>query len=565
MNDLAERLRQIERNPSPDLWEEIASRPAQASATVQPSGWRRATIIAASLAIGFAAVAWVVVAFRPESGPPSIGSVTTDGSRLDISRATDGSLSASWTYGDTVRLGVPVDVLASRPTVNGAEDQSSPKPGPVSEFLGIEGFSIDWVALGAVEPTVMSIPADVPIASSEETVLLAFRAGEGQGAGYVEWGEMTILRTPTDLRLLESGGRYRIVVVGGGTDDALDDALFQFAFDIDIMPQPSATDDVSLLVSSSGPSSDLALLTGTLTTEGGCIAVSTGPDSSVYVIWPEGYSLAEEGGGTWLMDDSGNRVAAIGDEVEMGGGSTNLAHAEPSVPGGIPSSCAVGGPDSYWFAGTPQLMSTDTAAAMQAHAEVEAILAELWTQLARTDELQGEIQAATQRVSVLLTDIGDGTPSADQAKELGQLRSLIRRWQPSLDAGRARIEQLRARLESRRGSLDDQLARVDPTTFPTSLKVTCTGDFTGGTAASTPMVLSRDGTVQMEVTNAIPNEPVYLDVGGGVRTLTIPAGATVTRELASPLPTHLQIVCTYETPTDSWARPPHVVVVADPG
>lgn len=111
---------------------------------------------------------------------------------------------------------------------------------------------------------------------------------------------------------------------------------------------PSAS-DVTALVSSSGPSGDTALLTGTLTAENGCLAVST-----VYVVWPAGYSLSEEKAGIWLVDDSGTLVARIGDEVQMGGGITNLAHAEPEVVGGIPSSCEVGSPDAYWFAGTPE-------------------------------------------------------------------------------------------------------------------------------------------------------------------------------------------------------------------
>ena len=123
----------------------------------------------------------------------------------------------------------------------------------------------------------------------------------------------------------------------------------------------SDTENVSLLVSSSGPSGDQALLTGTLTAEDGCLAVSTGT-SSVYVVWPAGYSLAEEKGGTWLVNDSGTLVAMIGDEVQMGGGITNLPHAEPEVVGGIPSSCEVGGPDAYWFAGIPALVLADGVA-----------------------------------------------------------------------------------------------------------------------------------------------------------------------------------------------------------
>jgi hypothetical protein len=363
MTDLNERLRGIDRLSPPDLWEAAQARAEAGVQVPAVSPGRRFAIIAASLTIGLAAVAWVVVAIRPESRPPSLGTVPAGTSRIDIALAADGAVSASWTYGDAVLLGVAADVLGPGPaSVDGAGDQGSPVPGTVTEFLGVEGFSIDYGALGAVEPSAMSIPSDVPITSDGETALLAFRAGEGQGAGYVEWGQMTALRTPTDLRRLESGGRYRIVVVTLGTDDA----LFQFAFDIDVMPQSSATApaDPAILVSSSGPSGDTALLTGTLTIENGCLAVSTGPDSSLYVVWPAGYAL-EEG---WLLDDSGSQIARIGDEVQMGGGITNLAHAEPSVPDGIPASCEVGGPDAYWFAGTPELVGPSPVAS-----ETEAV------------------------------------------------------------------------------------------------------------------------------------------------------------------------------------------------
>jgi hypothetical protein len=134
---------------------------------------------------------------------------------------------------------------------------------------------------------------------------------------------------------------------------------------------PFAPNTPAILVSTSGPSGDLALLTGTLTADSGCLAVSGGPGSSVFVVWPAGYSLADEGSETWLLDDSGNRIAAIGDQVQMGGGITNLAHAEPSVQGGIPAACEIGGPDAYWFAGTPDLVeaANPTVEAVPVHIE----------------------------------------------------------------------------------------------------------------------------------------------------------------------------------------------------
>ena len=111
-----------------------------------------------------------------------------------------------------------------------------------------------------------------------------------------------------------------------------------------------------ILVASSGESSDAALLTGTLTIENGCLAVSGGPNTSVYVVWPEGFSIRQGGDDVWLLDHSGSQIARIGDTMRMGGGITNLAHAEPEVVGGIPSTCEVDGPDAYWFAGAPELV-----------------------------------------------------------------------------------------------------------------------------------------------------------------------------------------------------------------
>jgi hypothetical protein len=122
----------------------------------------------------------------------------------------------------------------------------------------------------------------------------------------------------------------------------------------------NGTGGITLLVSSSGPSGDQALLTGTLTTEDGCVAVSSGPGSSVFVLWPAGYSLAEEAGTFWLVDDAGNPIAMIGDEIRMGGGSTTLADAKRSVPDGIPTACEVAGPDAYFLAGTPEVVPPAT-------------------------------------------------------------------------------------------------------------------------------------------------------------------------------------------------------------
>lgn len=173
------------------------------------------------------------------------------------------------------------------------------------------------------------------------------------------WDEITS-RTAESSPVDRHSSRHR--VAAGLVAAVVSIAALVFLVSVFRTNDPHRTDagglgDVTLLVSSAGPSGDSALLTGSLTIDSGCVAVSGEPGSYVYVVWPAGYSLAGEGGETWLFDDSGNQVAAIGDQVQMGGGITNLAHAEPSVLGGIPSTCEVGGPDAYWFAGTPELVS----------------------------------------------------------------------------------------------------------------------------------------------------------------------------------------------------------------
>ena len=137
---------------------------------------------------------------------------------------------------------------------------------------------------------------------------------------------------------------------------------------------PKTTDmTTTALVSSSGPSRGQARLGGPLAIRNGCLTVS-GYDSPMYVVWPNGYSLAEEGDDLWLVDDLGNRVATIGDEVLMEGESRDLARAEPEVLGGIPPSCEViGGPDAYWFAGVPEVVEpspSGDSTATSARAEI---------------------------------------------------------------------------------------------------------------------------------------------------------------------------------------------------
>lgn len=66
---LDERFATFEQMPAPDLWPEIERRERAPGSTPRTSGWRRLGIAAAALAIGTAAVVFVVHAFTPQRRP----------------------------------------------------------------------------------------------------------------------------------------------------------------------------------------------------------------------------------------------------------------------------------------------------------------------------------------------------------------------------------------------------------------------------------------------------------------------------------------------------------------
>lgn len=344
MDDLTKRLRQIEANRAPDLWEEIVSR----HPGTPQAGTPRERLIAALVAtvVAVAAIGFLVNAFDSFGSDRSATTGQGEWVKGEIE-----SLGASFQYPSTWHLqpfDEPVGDAAFTGAVvsNASEDLHHPD-------LGGDGATSTW-DLSELRPdgvvvSIEDLAALLMTTSPDSQFPLALADAEQLGRTRHS-GDAEGLWLPFWLN-----GRHLGARVYFGPEASEDDR--QVAADIVASIRPKqmgdAGADPTILVSSSGPSGDQALLTGTLTAEDGCLAVSTGT-SSVYVVWPAGYSLSEEKGGTWLADESGTLVAKIGDEVQMGGGITNLAHAEPGVVGGIPSSCEVGGPDAYWFAGTPE-------------------------------------------------------------------------------------------------------------------------------------------------------------------------------------------------------------------
>ena len=345
MDDLAERLRQIERNPSPDLWDEITSRSVTSDSSGRLGLRHRVAAGLVAAVVSIAALAFLVAVFRSEP--------------------------------DREAVGTPLSPLTIR--VRTTED-----PFDLHVSATFQGAAIDLVGIETPGPdleypnsTSMELPVGTPIVveASDDLSISVFELDPDTGEFVVENGSclirgpLGVLPGPAETAFFIyvegkgfSGGQaFRAETVGQDLDhdSALDPSS---TVDANKLGLATCDADPSLLVSSSGPSGDDALLAGTLSSESGCVAVSGRPGSFVYVVWPAGYSLTDEGGDTWLVDDSGSLIARIGDQVRMGGGITNLADAEAAVSGGIPSSCEVGGPDAHWFAGVPELVRPSSRA-----------------------------------------------------------------------------------------------------------------------------------------------------------------------------------------------------------
>ncbi len=338
MTNLAERLRQIERNPSPDLWGEIASRPVESSPSERHGLRHRVAAGLVAAVVSIAAFAFLVTVFRSGPDRDPIEAPLAPLSIRVWTTEDPGDLHFSATFqGEEIEL-VGIETPGSDLEYPNSASTDLPVGTPIvveaSDALSVSVFELDPAqSKFVVENGSCIIPGSLrSLPGPGETAFFVYAEGEG----------------------FSGGQAFRAETIGEGLDH---DSALDPDSNVDAGKLGLATchEAPRILVSSSGPSGDQALLAGTLMAQNGCLAVSN-DDSPVYVVWPDGYALEEEGDEAWLVDDSGNRIAKVGDQIQVGGGITNLAHAEPSVPDGIPRSCEVSGPDAYWFAGTPELI-----------------------------------------------------------------------------------------------------------------------------------------------------------------------------------------------------------------
>lgn len=73
----------------------------------------------------------------------------------------------------------------------------------------------------------------------------------------------------------------------------------------------------------------------------GCVVVrGDGSDPPISIpVWPEGYTVRETGTSVEVVDDSGTRVARIGDMVGLGGGPISQGYARRLSDGEVPAVC----------------------------------------------------------------------------------------------------------------------------------------------------------------------------------------------------------------------------------
>jgi hypothetical protein len=202
-------------------------------------------------------------------------------------------------------------------------------------------------------------------------------------------------------------------------------------------------------------------------------------------------------------------------------------------------------------------------AAMAVHERLETDLRRLWTELARNDELRGEVRAAMRDLQALNIEIGASEPTGEQADLKAELQDLIDRFTDSMADGLVAAETLRREIEALRETQEELIREVDPALFPQTVTVTCTGDGEGGTLLSGPAVVEQDDGVHIDVVNEMSSERVFLDLGTGEAPIEVQGGVQVQLVVDVTAPETLQIVCTYEAPPRSWSRPAHHLTVVE--
>jgi len=90
-----------------------------------------------------------------------------------------------------------------------------------------------------------------------------------------------------------------------------------------------------------------ALLVGELTLVDGCLRLNDSDGNSFLLIWPQGFSLRNENDIIQIVDDTGQFVAQVGDNLKVSGGEMPGEYITEYLSQPLPNGCS--GP--YWIVG----------------------------------------------------------------------------------------------------------------------------------------------------------------------------------------------------------------------
>lgn len=86
---------------------------------------------------------------------------------------------------------------------------------------------------------------------------------------------------------------------------------------------------------------------GKLILENGCLRLKYSNGESSFIIWPYGFSVRVEGNSVQVINDKGQIVTSVGDELKIGGGEISVDIVEKLTGQKLPDNC----PGPYWLAG----------------------------------------------------------------------------------------------------------------------------------------------------------------------------------------------------------------------
>ncbi|MGQ0669974.1 MAG: hypothetical protein ACT4PO_09935 [Actinomycetota bacterium] len=110
-------------------------------------------------------------------------------------------------------------------------------------------------------------------------------------------------------------------------------------------PEPRGTAGVFFPTYPPSGDSALGILQGVLIARDGCLFVETPYDQQFLLLWPEGYAAISEDGRIRVLDQSGDSIGAVGDDLTLVGGERGLRSAADTVGEEIPQECQRG---FYW-------------------------------------------------------------------------------------------------------------------------------------------------------------------------------------------------------------------------